>query len=215
MRFRLLFSALVLLVGLTSCIKQPYYFSNQTGSCRQVQKTTAVTLESSTAHTEAPAQLSASVAGPPEAFFLKQETVGNGNAKVVIEPAQMLLSNTLRPDTVKAKPAATKTQGAKKPANAKPAKELPKKRNQWIALALALLIGGLGAHRFYLGHYVSGAFQLSLVFLFLLTVAAAGGGMSGPGLLLILGIWVWNLVDIVLIAIGTLKPYQAEYKVKI
>jgi TM2 domain-containing membrane protein YozV len=62
-----------------------------------------------------------------------------------------------------------------------------------VAYLLAIFLGGLGAHRFYLGRTGSGIAQLVLFILGWLTLAIVVGGVF----LLIVGIWV--LVDLFLI----------------
>ena len=66
-------------------------------------------------------------------------------------------------------------------------------KSQLIALLLSIFLGGLGIHRFYLGHIGMGV-------LYLLT-----GGLCGIG---------W-LIDIILILTGDLKPKDGEYKEKL
>lgn len=66
-------------------------------------------------------------------------------------------------------------------------------KSMLCAVVLWLLLGGIGAHRFYLGHNISGLFMLlCLLFCWLII----------PGI--ILGIW-W-LIDIVALVSGGLKP---------
>lgn len=62
-------------------------------------------------------------------------------------------------------------------------------KSQLVALILAFFLGGLGIHRFYLGYPILG----------ILMIITFGG----------FGIW-W-LVDIILIAIGELKPKNGDY----
>jgi TM2 domain-containing membrane protein YozV len=62
-----------------------------------------------------------------------------------------------------------------------------------VAYLLAIFLGGLGAHRFYLGRTGSGIAQLVMFILGWLTLALVVGGVF----LLIVGIWV--LVDLFLI----------------
>jgi TM2 domain-containing membrane protein YozV len=66
-------------------------------------------------------------------------------------------------------------------------------KSQLIALLLAILLGSLGVARFYLGHTGMGI-------LYLLT-----GGLCGIG----------YIIDIILIATGSLKPKNGEYGKKI
>lgn len=62
-------------------------------------------------------------------------------------------------------------------------------KSQVVALILAILLGGIGIHRFYLGH-------IGMGILYLLT-----GGLCGIG---------W-LIDIILIATGSLEPKDGSY----
>ena len=75
-------------------------------------------------------------------------------------------------------------------------------KNQLVALLLAIFLGGLGIHRFYLGRIGTGIAQLLLlVFGFLLVP------------LYILAVWV--LIDIILIALGELGPKNGVYNPKL
>jgi TM2 domain-containing membrane protein YozV len=67
------------------------------------------------------------------------------------------------------------------------------KKSQVVALILAILVGGLGIHRFYLGHVGMG-----LLYLFT-------AGLCGIG----------TIIDIVRIAIGALKPKNGDYTSKL
>jgi TM2 domain-containing membrane protein YozV len=62
------------------------------------------------------------------------------------------------------------------------------KKSVGASYVLCLLLGGLGAHRFYLGHTPTAAVQLVLGVAGFLT-----GGLTWPPL------WVWLLVDLFLI----------------
>lgn len=65
-------------------------------------------------------------------------------------------------------------------------------KSQIVALILAIVIGGLGIHRFYLGYIGAGVIQL---------LTAGGCG-------------IWSLIDIIRIAMGTLKPKGGDYDQK-
>lgn len=60
----------------------------------------------------------------------------------------------------------------------------PRPKSQLVALLLAILVGGLGIHRFYLGYTAIGVIQL-------LTLGGCG---------------VWALIDLIRIAMGDLGP---------
>ncbi len=62
-------------------------------------------------------------------------------------------------------------------------------KSQTVALILAVFLGGLGIHRFYLGYTWQGIVQL-----------LTGGGCG-----------IWAIIDIVRIVMGTLKPNGKPY----
>lgn len=69
-----------------------------------------------------------------------------------------------------------------------------KGKSQLVALLLAILVGGIGIHRFYLGYTSIGIIQL-------LTLGGCG---------------VWALIDLIRIATGDLKPADgSDYEEKI
>lgn len=72
-----------------------------------------------------------------------------------------------------------------------------------VAYLLWFFLGGFGAHRFYLGHIVSGAIQLMLFVLGWLTVWVVIGAVP----LIVVGIW-W-LVDAFLIP-GMARDHNLE-----
>lgn len=62
-------------------------------------------------------------------------------------------------------------------------------KSQVVALILAIVVGGLGIHRFYLGYTWQGVVQL-------LTLGACG---------------IWSLIDLIRIATGDLGPNGGKY----
>lgn len=62
-------------------------------------------------------------------------------------------------------------------------------KSQLVALLLAIFVGALGIHRFYLGYTTIGIIQL-------LTLGGLG---------------IWTLIDIIRIATGDLKPKGSDY----
>jgi TM2 domain-containing membrane protein YozV len=74
------------------------------------------------------------------------------------------------------------TKQASKPAGAG--------KSQLVALLLALFVGVLGIHRFYLGYTGIGIIQL-------LTLGGFG---------------IWSLIDLILIITGDLKPKNGDYE---
>ncbi len=62
-------------------------------------------------------------------------------------------------------------------------------KSQLVALLLALFVGGLGIHRFYLGYTGIGIIQL-------LTLGGLG---------------IWSLIDLIMIITGDLEPKNGPY----
>lgn len=92
-------------------------------------------------------------------------------------------SASVQQEVVKAS-AATKHSVQAKKAGSGPGK------SQIIALVLAILVGVLGVHRFYLGYPMEGVLQL---------LTAGGCG-------------IWTLIDIIRIITGDLQPADGEYE---
>ncbi|WP_217275256.1 TM2 domain-containing protein [Hymenobacter sp. BRD128] len=98
-------------------------------------------------------------------------------------------------------------------------------RTKGIAVLLALFLGGIGAHLFYLGYYGRGTAYLvaTLVALGLIVVAIVGsiatlyGGGAGfvgitiAAVIINSAVSILGLVDIIRIIIGNLKPKNGEY----
>jgi TM2 domain-containing membrane protein YozV len=66
-------------------------------------------------------------------------------------------------------------------------------KSQLVALLLALFVGVLGIHRFYLGYTGIGIIQLITL-----------GGFG-----------IWSLIDLILIITGDLKPKNGDYETKL
>jgi TM2 domain-containing membrane protein YozV len=76
-------------------------------------------------------------------------------------------------------------------------------KNQLVALLLAIFLGFLGIHRFYIGRVGTAIAQLLLLIL---------------GLILLIPLYalaVWVLIDIILIAMGNLVPKNGSYNPKL
>lgn len=71
-------------------------------------------------------------------------------------------------------------------------------KSQLVALILAIVLGGFGVHRFYLGYTWQGIVQI---------VLALTSWLIIPGIALL----AWVIVDIIRIATGKLKPKNGEY----
>jgi TM2 domain-containing membrane protein YozV len=101
---------------------------------------------------------------PMYASFPVENTVANGSAQTTI------------------------SQATAKPTLSSPA-AVGSGKSQIVALILALLVGGLGIHRFYLGYIWQGVVQL-------LTLGGFG---------------IWALIDLIRIITGDLQPKDGSY----
>ncbi len=63
------------------------------------------------------------------------------------------------------------------------------------AYLLAILLGGFGAHRFYLGRPVSASILLCVALVAVITGAMSDSGTSP----LLVVVWIWTIVDLFLI----------------
>jgi len=94
-------------------------------------------------------------------------------------------------------------------------------KSQLIAALLAFFLGTLGIHNFYLGYKKKGMTQLFLTLIGygLSTVGTilAMGGLVLAGLfslfgwIIIVGVWIWALIDFIKILTGDLKPASGDY----
>ena len=112
------------------------------------------------------------------ASFPVQRTNTAANVETTVVSENNASSVTITPsvasaDEISAAPAAPASSG----------------KSQVTALILALLIGGLGIHRFYLGYTWQGIVQL-------LTFGGCG---------------IWSLIDLIRIITGDLKPKVGSY----
>ncbi|MDO7885398.1 TM2 domain-containing protein [Hymenobacter cheonanensis] len=106
-----------------------------------------------------------------------------------------------------------------------PADTTPHRRTKGIALLLALFVGGIGGHLFYLGYYGRGTAYLAATaagFLLLVvavigsiaTLYGGGAGFMGlaiAGVILSSVVSLLSLIDMVRIITGDLKPRNGEY----
>ena len=90
-------------------------------------------------------------------------------------------------------------------------------KNKGTALILAILLGGLGAHRFYTGHSLTGIlFPLSiLIGIYGIYMSDAGNTFLGTLMsLTCLGVQFWAIIDIVRIATGSFRDSKGNPLVK-
>jgi TM2 domain-containing membrane protein YozV len=79
-------------------------------------------------------------------------------------------------------------------------------KNKDTALLLAILLGGLGAHRFYTGHILTGTLFPVSILLGILGIYMSDAGHTLTGTLMSLtsvGVQIWAIIDIVSIAKGS------------
>jgi TM2 domain-containing membrane protein YozV len=92
-------------------------------------------------------------------------------------------------------------------------------KSKVIAVVFVLLLGSFGAHSFYMGQTGKGFLQLGLTLLgiglYIAGIASyvSGAGVAIPatalvGLVLILGVSIWALVDFIRILTGGLAPEE-------
>ncbi|WP_104129620.1 NINE protein [Cryobacterium sp. N21] len=68
-------------------------------------------------------------------------------------------------------------------------------KSMLTAYLLAILLGGFGAHRFYLGRPVSASILLCVALVAVITGAMSDSGTSP----LLVVVWIWTIVDLFLI----------------
>ena len=81
---------------------------------------------------------------------------------------------------------------------AMPMAYLPSSKKKSTAMWYAFLLGFLGAHRFYLGHYWTGLVML------VLNIAVCGAGIQ-MGIVLGVVTTIWLIVDMAMISSGALR----------
>lgn len=77
--------------------------------------------------------------------------------------------------------------------------------NQIIAAILAFFVGYLGIHRFYLGYTTIGIIQAALFIVGFLT------SFILIGFPILIGLYIWVLIDFIRILTGSLEPKGGSY----
>ncbi|MDX5348175.1 MAG: NINE protein [Hymenobacteraceae bacterium] len=195
--------SLAFVLLLSACSKDPYLFSsnkNGFGGYHQSKYATAppekepvVTASTMVAEKATPTKEVAM-----ETATASAETAPAVAARPVVKPivaSPSAADVTTAPITKKEMKKAIKE--AKKEAK-KAKKPFAAGKSQLVALLLAIFLGGLGVHRFYLGYVGTGIIQLVLALTSFLIVPLAV-------------LLVWVIIDIIRIAMGRLKPKNGEY----
>jgi hypothetical protein len=122
-------------------------------------------------------------------------TASVGNSIVI--PSRKIVALNKEENTVTAKEKSTSEVKVAAKTNKKSSEKINKKnaaqgggKSQLIALLLAVFVGVIGIHRFYLGYIGIGVAQI-------LTLGGCG---------------IWSLIDLVRIALGDLKPKGGSYE---
>lgn len=95
-------------------------------------------------------------------------------------------------------------------------------KSKVVAILLALFLGGLGIHDFYLGNKRNGFIKLGLYIVGLAlyiigivsiatTEAATIPALAIIGLVLLLGVGIWALIDLIRIITGSYQPVDGSY----
>lgn len=95
-------------------------------------------------------------------------------------------------------------------------------KSKVVAILLALFLGGLGIHDFYLGNKRNGFIKLGLYIVGLAlyiigivsiatTEAATIPALAIIGLILLLGVGIWALIDLIRIITGSYQPVDGSY----
>ncbi len=78
-------------------------------------------------------------------------------------------------------------------------------KSRLVATLLCFFVGGLGVHRFYIGHIGPGIGILILSILGWGTV-----WIYGIGSIFLIAVWIWVLIDFILIIAGSMKDKEGK-----
>lgn len=215
--------AILVLLAIGACQRASYSFQATPGSAGQSSASATVT-EPSPRPTVAGASRAASATRQPAAGPRLRSRFISTLAQHFAKPLARLQAPLPPAKQAAAAPhrAASRIAAHQDPT---PGASPAHRRTKGIALLLAFLLGGIGAHLFYLGYYGRGTAYLvaTLASLLLLVLAVIGsiatlyGGGAGfmgliiAGLLISFAVSILSLVDIIRIIIGDLKPKNGEY----
>ena len=191
-KFSSLFATALAVVTLASCSKESYTFRSAAPygtPYTAATKAAPVTEAAPAAEATAPGLTASTVAAPaPKAA--RTYAAHAQAAKAPVAKAETKAAPT-RAEVKEAKAAVKAMHKAAKQAKAVAPQAGGK--SQVVALILAIFLGGLSIHRFYLGY-------TGLAFLQILTVLLFGIG------------FIWVIIDIVRIATGSLQPKDGSYE---
>ncbi len=193
---------LAAVVMLSSCSKTQYgYFSNSGSSSNYAYKAKSVdapateeaqAVEVATVETEA-TELFASTAATAAPVAANAGLKHTAKAIEKVAAGETLSAKEQTQVAVEVKKELKKAEKQAKEESADAASTPAEGKSQVIALVLALLVGYVGIHRFYLGYTTQGLIQL-------LTLGGCG---------------IWSLIDLVRIITGDLKPKGGDYTQKL
>jgi TM2 domain-containing membrane protein YozV len=193
-KFSSLFATALAVVTLASCSKESYTFRSAAPygtTYTAATKAAPVTEAAPAAEATAPELTASTVAAPVAAPKAARTYAAHAQAaKAPVAKAETKAAPT-RAEVKEAKAAVKAMHKAAKQAKAVAPQAGGK--SQVVALILAIFLGGLSIHRFYLGY-------TGLAFLQILTVLLFGIG------------FIWVIIDIVRIATGSLQPKDGSYE---
>ncbi|MBK0404942.1 TM2 domain-containing protein [Adhaeribacter sp. BT258] len=188
MKTKITLFSLAIAAIFSSCSKETY-FTNTNQSYGGFHKTEQVT----TAETQASAEevtLTASADAQP---VIINQTPSFTAPKTVETKAAVAELGLEKVSAMSKKEVKSVIKAAKKEAKEAKKDVSAEGKSQLVALILAILVGALGIHRFYLGYTGIGVAQL-------LTLGGCG---------------IWALIDLVRIITGDLKPKDGDYTDKL
>ncbi|GAB2966113.1 hypothetical protein GCM10027048_40290 [Hymenobacter coalescens] len=201
-KFSSLFATALAVVTLASCSKESYTFRNSApygNTYTAATKAEPVTEAVAPVAEAAAPELTASTAAAPVAAKAQSARTYAAHTQAAkaasVNKAETKAAPT-RAEVKEAKAAIKAMHKAAKKANA--ASPLAEGKSQLVALLLAIFLGGLGVHRFYLGYTGRGILYIALALTSFLIVPA-------------IVLFALVIIDIIKIITGSLQPKNGSY----
>lgn len=193
-------------IGLGACQRSSYSFQRPAASYQPL-----------VAAPETPASSLVALAQPSQ--LINQEAPSRRRSHRARHPQAVERVTRLRPTPRLQALAALALASPQRPQEPLPPGLPEHRRSRGIAALLAFFLIPFGVYNFYLGYYSRGVASLLLAgagfFLFLVGALMSLFNPISPvliaGLVLVLGLELWQLVDVVRILTGDLKPNNGEY----